>query len=233
VRCSRCRETFFLAQPIAQANASLEEEPLAQPEKTVDSASSAEEFEWDFDFDAQSDSSSRACESPDQPSVREDNGLAASPQVPSSTTGTSPDEQHVFASVDDLADWLADKSETLETAVTGVPLEPSESSPVQGLPSLTAEPVALGRMKMGPDEKPSDEAKLEAARSIDPEDLSRLKDAADTAGEGLLAELLGVSRAQVPGWLRISVQGTAQVLGWGLTVGLLTWGLISGLGLTF
>lgn len=258
VRCSRCRETFFLAHPTAEseravqtserplvadsmarpmpwaeADASLKEEFLAQPEKRADSASSDEGFEWDFDFDAQSDSPSRACESSDQSSGREANRSLDSPQVDSSKAETAHDEQRVFASVDDLADWLADRSETLETDVMGVPDESSEPSPLQGLTSSTPEPIALGRMKTRPNEKASDAVKLEIARSVDPEDVSRLTDAADGAGEGLLAELLGVSRAQVPGWLRMSIQGTAQVLGWGLTVGLLTWGLINGLGSTF
>ena len=258
VRCSRCREAFFLTPPTPEsepavqtsegspvsdamarrisweeADMSHEEASLAQPEKGADSASSGAIFEWDFDFDAQSDSPSRASEPLDHSSGPEGNRAMDSSKVDSSKPATPPDEERVFASVDDLADWLADQSETLETDVVGVPDEPSESSPLQGLISPGPEPIALGRMQARPTEKASDAVKLKTARSVNPEDVSRLTDTAEGAGEGLLAELLGVSRAQVPGWLRMSLQGTVQVLGWGLTVGLLTWGLINGLGSTF
>ena len=47
--------------------------------------------------------------------------------------------------------------------------------------------------------------------------------------EVLLADLLGMPQGQVPPWFRSGIRSAVQVLGWGITLTLVTTGLIKGL----
>ncbi|MEE3326050.1 MAG: zinc-ribbon domain-containing protein [Myxococcota bacterium] len=247
VRCSRCREAFFLAHPksaeLAPEARLVEEDlsaspnavsPIAEPlEETSPTRSETQEgeslqgadFDWDFDFNAHADEQ----ESSDVPSTQSESPAEERP-VAAPRAAAKKGEQTVFASVEDLADWLADRTDTLEPELigeqteSGVEASSPKTAPVQGTP------VALGMIKKGKDSEKSFDRSCEESRQppmseVVPGSAIPVED----PGEGLLADLLGISRGQVPRWFRAGVHGAVQVIGWGLTLVLVTAGLVSGL----
>ena len=242
VRCSRCKEAFFLAHPKAMSeseadffeeqlpaelespsDASLEEDS-GDDEEVVDAAVE-DDAEWSFDFNAQSE----LHESSDETalpvaSVTEDQSR------PASRSNAKDGEQAVFASVEDLADWLADRTDTLEMgpepeSTPEVPAPVSSPRPVQGAP------VPLGMMvkKTLAQEKSSDRTSQEDGAP--PSEQGHLIPGTrrDPSAEELLADLFGMSPEQVPPWLRSGIRSAVQVLGWGITLALVTAGLVKGL----
>ena len=240
VRCSRCREAFFLAHPEAETSAgilsveagramdsdateSLEEHATTLPEVESEQSPSGEDFDWDFDFSAQSDGRS----SPGLSSSRASSG-SSEPAPTQSRSQKKQDDPTVFASVEDLADWLADRTDTLEpdlTARENVPTQPTSASeparPVQ---------LALGVMKKKP--APDESSQVMSPEGSGPSAVRRPWEGAGPvvdSGEGLLADLLGTSRTQVPRWFRVGLNRAVQVVGWSLTLALVTLGLVHGL----
>ena len=249
VRCSRCTEAFFLAHPQAtpesEGDVSGEglfvqsESELSPPSQDPvegafgsDVEVGGESFEddpkWEFDFDA----SSELHGIPDEvalpvASVMEDRSGSASRSVPKNG------EQAVFASAADLADWLADRTDTLEPEPASERIrdlaEPDR--PALPPPSVKSASVPLGRMvKRSLDAETSQEGASESTGDPSPEHrFASAANAGDSSFEALLADWLGTPEGPLPRWFRSGIRSAVQVLGWGITLTLVTTGLIKGL----
>ena len=238
VRCSRCREAFFLAHPKAISDfetdsldeelsgfgepafespdeASLEDASEADVEDTV--GAFEDDLKWDFDFNAQTElhETSEEVVVP-VASVTEDRSSSAS------RSGSRGGEQAVFASAADLADWLADRTDTLEPEP--IPDPPSSPQPVQSAS------VPLGMMVKKPlgTEASAGQASRESELRSPAQHPSIGARPADPSIEVLLANLLGMPQGQVPHWFRSGIRSAVQVLGWAITLTLVTTGLIKG-----
>lgn len=242
VRCSRCTEAFFLAHPKAAMSEfetdSFEEELSGVGELAFESPDEAsledasetdvedtggaleDDLKWDFDFNAQTELHEMSEEVVvPVASVTEDRSSSAS------RAGSRGGEQAVFASAADLADWLADRTDTLEPEPIPDPPEPAASPP-----PVQSAPVPLGMMVKKPlgTEPSSRQASHESAVRSPAQNLSIAAREADPSIEVLLANLLGMPQGQVPNWFRSGIRSAVQVLGWGITLTLVTTGLIKG-----
>ena len=250
VRCSRCAEAFFLAHPKAmpESEADLSEEGLfseceseskspreapmkESSESEVEAAdvSLEDDLKWDFDFNAQSELHG----TPEDAIVPVASGMEDRSRSASRSVSRG-GEQAVFASAADLADWLADRTDTLE------PEPPPER--VHDIPESTSSPssvrsaaVPLGMMVKKPLNAPRSPEQASHASGLLSSEQKRSAAArgADPSIEGLLADLLRMPQGQVPDWFRSGIRSAVQVLGWAITLSLVTTGLIKGLGLAF
>ena len=240
MRCSRCKESFFLAHP--QSTPEPEEEffdrglleksdsptvsALEASGADLDSAEppSGDDLDWDFDFNAQSEPHGSADgESGAVASEADDRSGSSSRSL--SKRG----EQAVFASVEDLADWLADRTDTLEPDSPPVRAEPTEGPSSSARAPGSA--LSLGRMTRKPEnsEKTPDRRSEEGGIPVRDAGLSGASADAQPNAEELLADLLGMSQTEIPPWLRSGIRSAVQVLGWGVTLVLVTAGLVNGL----
>ncbi|MFP8873718.1 MAG: zinc-ribbon domain-containing protein, partial [Myxococcota bacterium] len=234
VRCSRCKQAFFLAHPQADrsdavhaaAREALEQrvprapEPARDPEhETVEApVESVERVSrgslpveaqrgWKFDFD------------PRDPTISSDS-------LPSGT------EPSLFAFVDDITVGLEHEgdAESGVTAADSAELEVSAHEELRGEPARQRKAVPLGRFVPSPATRPlpaSGPGPALAQNGFDPERARPESTArALPRQDSMAAES---SRGRLPAPWRTTLFGFGHLLGWGATLGLLLMGLASGL----
>ena len=251
VRCSRCQESFFLAHPGANHTASVHDSALQAlservPRQTVESGNSAsgdkrvplvdedlsdsspeseEELDWAFDFEA------GECSGSDRSTVLDQEKEMDSASLESRPKPKPRGEQSVFASADDIADWLADRSDVMELDPDPTVKETRKSKEAHASPTVREDTpsVSLGVLggssnstKVSPP-CPGQEGGLGANES--PKRGVLNSDQKTVPFQGLP---LNAKEAPVPSWSP-GFRAAGHVLGWGITVTLVALGLFGGL----